>query len=69
MKTEPGSIGRKYKKETVVDEICRCGHSIRDHAPLLFSDVGAHYTKGKGACRKCHDCARFTWKRFVMEKK
>jgi len=60
---EPGAIGATFKGQTVTDERCACGHSIREHDPL--ADLPPELVQGKGPCSKCA-CTRFTWAEFVF---
>lgn len=54
--TGPGLIGVRMSEGRVIDEICRCSHSMRYHV-----------RGGHGACTKCK-CERYTWKSFVFAK-
>lgn len=58
--TGPGLIGCITSNgQTIVDEKCKCGHSIKTHA-----DTGL---RGHGTCNVCA-CGHYRWKDFVTKR-
>lgn len=44
---------------SVVDELCECGHRKSVHQGMM------HHL----GCNKCPECSRYTWKKFIYRKK
>ena len=66
--TGPGCIGQVMDGRRVVDEVCYCGHSIKDHGKIagVLPSLGA----GQGVCVVCGcPCKRYSWRRFVFAEK
>lgn len=66
VETGPGAIGQAVTDGRITDEVCQCGHSIRQHFRL--TGWPGVWAEGKGRCGvKGCTCRRFTWARFVFE--
>lgn len=49
--------------ETIIGELCECGHEKAEHKNSLGG-----YAPGHGECgRKNCDCKKFTWVSFIFE--
>jgi hypothetical protein len=46
--------------ETIVGELCQCGHERARHRDLFGG-----YVLGHGSCKKC-SCKKFTWACFIF---
>lgn len=51
--------------KTIVDEMCSCGHPRSQHNPQGPKVYEA--SAGHSNCKACHECAKFTWIRFIYE--